>query len=67
MIDVLIEGAATPLAIAGFFAAAFAVTYWRDWVRGISAAPPRRDGRIPARERELLGDDWRDQVRRPVR
>lgn len=65
MIDVLIEGAATPLAIVGFFAAAFGVTYWRDWVRGVSVAPPRRDGRIPADERRLLGDDWRECVRRP--
>ena len=62
--DALITGAATPLAIAGFFAAAFAVNYWREWVRGTSAAPPRRDGRIPTDERRLLGDDWRECVRR---
>lgn len=62
MIDLLINGAATPLAIVGFLAAAFAITYWQDWVWGISTAPPRRDGRIPADERRLLGDDWRDRV-----
>lgn len=25
-------------------------------------SPPRADLRVPARERELLGDDWRDHV-----
>lgn len=63
MMSVLIEGAATPLAIVGLFAAAFAITYWRDWIRGISETPPRRDGRIPDDERRLLGDDWRDCIR----
>lgn len=65
MIDLLIQGAATPLAIAAFFGAAFVLTFWRDWVRGSGIVPPRRDGRIPSRERELLGDDWRDCLRRP--
>ena len=67
MVDVLIEGVATPLAIVGFFAAAYAVTVWRDWVRGNRTTPPRRDGRIPADERRLLGDDWRECLRRAAR
>jgi hypothetical protein len=67
MIDVLIQGAATPLAIFGLLAAAFAVTYVRDWYRPTGQVPPRRDGRIPADERRLLGDDWRDCVRRSAR
>ena len=62
MITTLIEAAATPLAIGGMLAAAFAVTYWRDWVRRPPELP-RRDGRIPTDERRLLGDDWRDCIR----
>ena len=30
-----------------------------------SVAKPRPDTRLPAREYELLGDDWRDCIRRP--
>jgi hypothetical protein len=64
MIDTLIDGAATPLTIVAFIAAAFVATSWRDWLR--PARPlDRADNRIPPEERRLLGDDWRDCVRRP--
>ena len=61
----LVEAAATPRAIGAVFALAWALTAWRDWVR--CEVPPRRDGRIPAEERRLLGDDWRDCVWRRSR
>lgn len=60
--DALIQGAATPLAIAGIFGAMYAAKFWREWIKPAPVAL-RRDGRIPARERELLGDDWRDCLR----
>jgi hypothetical protein len=61
MISLLIEAVATPIAILALFGAAYALTYWPDWIRR-SPELPRRDGRIPADERALLGDDWRDRV-----
>ena len=67
MIEGIIEGAATPLAIGAIFAALYAGTYWRQWIRGPRPEPARRDGRISAREMELLGDDWRDCIRRTGR
>ena len=67
MLESVIEGAATPLAIAGIIFGVYVAGSWRTWIRGDHTIEPRRDGRIPAREMELLGDDWRDRVRRPVR
>jgi len=63
MTSLLIEAVATPLAIVFLFGAAYALTYWPQWIRR-PAEPPRRDGRIPTDERNLLGDDWRDCIRR---
>lgn len=32
------------------------------WFSPTPTPPPRRDARIPADEKALLGDDWRDAV-----
>jgi hypothetical protein len=66
MIPLLIEAVATPLAIVGLFGALYALTYWPDWIRR-RPEPARREGRISSEERRLLGEDWRECLRRPVR
>jgi hypothetical protein len=62
MIDVLIDGAGPALGLVAVGLTAFAATFVREWFRS-SPPPPRRGGRIPADERRLLGDDWRECLR----